>query len=343
MVAGLVFLRLVAGVLDPGGEPNADTPLRSLADRAGIAVGTAVDAAALDRRNGYRTELAREFSSVTPENVMKWEVTQPERGKFEFAQADALVDFARDNDMRVRGHTLAWHVQNPAWLRDGRFSRNELISVLRQHIHTLVGRYRGRVAAWDVVNEPFDDSGRLRDSLWYRVIGAEYIPLAFRFAREADPQATLYVNEIGAEGGGPKSDALYAMVAELRRRQVPVGGVGFESHFSLDGVPPSFRANLQRFAALGVQVAVTEADVRVRLPASSRELEVQADIYADALRDCLAVDACRSFTVWGFTDRHSWIPSNQPGYGAATLLDEQLEPKPAYGALHRALVSARRR
>jgi endo-1,4-beta-xylanase len=330
-------------VLDPGGEPNADTPLRALADRAGIAVGTAVDAQALARRNGYRTELAREFSSVTPENVMKWEVTEPERGKFDFEQADALVDFARDNGMRVRGHTLVWHVQNPAWLRDGRFSRDEMITLLRRHVHTVVGRYRGRVAAWDVVNEPLGDSGRLRESLWYRRIGAEYIAYAFQFAHEADPEATLFVNEIGAEGGGRKSDALYEMVRELRRRGVPVGGVGFESHFSLDGVPPSFRANMQRFAQLGLQVAVTEADVRVRLPASPRELDVQGDIYADAMRDCLAVDACRSFSVWGFTDRHSWIPSNQPGYGAATLLDAELEPKPAYTALRRALISARRR
>lgn len=339
----LVLIRLASDVLDPGGEPNADTPLRALADRAGIAIGTAVDAHALARRNGYRTELAREFSSVTPENVMKWEVTEPARGRFEFEQADALVDFARANRMRVRGHTLVWHVQNPPWLRQGRFSRDEMIALLRRHIHAVVGRYRGRVAAWDVVNEPLADSGRLRESLWYRRIGADYVGLAFQFAHEADPEAVLYVNEIGAEGGGRKSDALYEMVRELRRRGAPVGGVGFESHLSLDGVSPSFRANMHRFAALGVEVAVTEADVRVRLPASPRELEVQGDIYADAMRDCLAVPACRSFTVWGFTDRHSWIPSNQTGYGAATLLDSDLEPKPAYRAVRRALISAGRR
>jgi endo-1,4-beta-xylanase len=339
----LVVVRLASDWLDPGGEPNAGVPLRELAERAGFVVGTAVDAQALARKNGYRTELAREFSSVTPENVMKWEVTEPERGKFEFAGADALVDFARDNRMRVRGHTLVWHIQNPPWLRDGRFSRDEMIALLRRHIHTVVGRYRGRVAAWDVVNEPLGDSGRLRESLWYQRIGAEYIAYAFQFAHEADPEAKLYVNEIGAEGAGRKSDALYAMVKELRRRGVPVGGVGFESHLSLDGVPPSFPANMRRFADLGLDVAVTEADVRVRLPAAAHELDVQGDIYADALRDCLAVSACRSFTVWGFTDRHSWIPSNQAGYGAATLLDAELEPKPAYRAVHRALVSAGRR
>lgn len=335
----LIAVRLASGCFDPGGEPNAEVPLRSLADRAGVVVGTAVDAFALARKNGYRTELAREFSSVTPENVMKWEVTQPERGRFEFEDADALVDFARDNRMRVRGHTLVWHIQNPPWLRDGRFSRDEMIDLLRRHIHTVVGRYKGRVGSWDVVNEPLADSGRLRESLWYQRIGAEYVGLAFQFAHEADPDATLYVNEIGAEGAGRKSDALYAMVKELLRRGVPVGGVGFESHLSLDGVPPSFRANMQRFAQLGLEVAVTEADVRVRLPASERELDVQADIYGDLVRDCLAVSACRSLTFWGFTDRHSWIPSNQPGYGAATLLDAEFDPKPAYRAVHRALVS----
>ena len=316
--------------------------LRTLADRAGIALGTAVDYTALERKDGYRTELTREFSSITPENAMKWDQVRPARDRFEFGQADAVVDFAREHGMRVRGHTLVWHQQNPAWLRSGRFSRDEMIALLREHIHRVVGRYKGRVGAWDVVNEPLTDDGRLRESLWYRRIGAEYVGLAFQFAREADPDAKLYVNEIGAESAGRKSDALYEMVVELRRRGVRVDGVGFESHHSLDGVPPSFRENMRRFARLGMDVAVTEADVRARLPSSQHELDVQGDIYADMLRDCLAVSACRSFTVWGLDDGYSWIPSNQPGYGAATLLDEKLEPKPAYRAVHRALLSAAR-
>jgi endo-1,4-beta-xylanase len=304
-----------------------------------LVIGTAVDARAL-RRAGYRVEVAREFSSVTPENVMKWEVTEPERGRFEFDKADRLVDFARDHGMRVRGHTLVWHIQNPAWLVDGRFSRARLIEILREHIHRVVGRYRGRVASWDVVNEAVRDDGTLRPSQWLKRIGPEYIGLAFHFAHEADPGATLFYNEIGAESeGSAKSQAVYDMLAKLRERGVPVGGIGFEGHFSLEGPPPTFRRNMERFARLGLQVAVTEADVRVRLPVSPAERQVQADSFADALSDCVAVRACRSFTVWGFTDRYSWVPENQPGYGAATLLDDQLEPKPAYRALHRVLAA----
>ena len=339
----VVVLRVAGELSDPGGEPNAETPLRASADGVPVAIGTAVDYTALQRKTGYRTELAREFSSVTPENAMKWDQVRPTRDRFEFEQADAIVDFAKQNGMRVRGHTLVWHQQNPGWLRDGRFSRAETIDLLRDHIRRVVGRYKGRVSAWDVVNEPLADDGSLRRSLWYRRIGAEYVGLAFRFAREADPDARLYVNEIGAESAGRKSDALLRMIVELRKRGVRVDGVGFESHHSLDGVPPSFRANMQRFARLGLELAITEADVRIRLPASRDELDVQGDIYADMLRDCLAVSACRSFTAWGFTDAYSWIASNQPGYGAATLLDAELEPKPAYRALRRVLISAARR
>jgi endo-1,4-beta-xylanase len=341
VLAALLVLAAIVhaqGCGDVGGEPNAKVPLRALAQKAGVVVGTAVDAQAL-RKDGYRTEVAREFSSVTPENAMKWEVTEPERGKFEFDDADRIVDFARANGMRVRGHTLVWHIQNPQWLREGTFSRAELIDILHEHIARVVGRYRGRVASWDVVNEAVRDDGTLRPSLWLQRIGPEYIALAFKFAHEADPDATLFYNEIGAEGDSDKSTAVYKMLETLRARGVPVGGIGFESHFNLEGPPPTFRRTMERFAKLGLHVAVTEADVRVRLPASGSELQVQADSYADALRDCLRVSACRSFTVWGFTDRYSWIPENQPGYGAATLLDDQLDPKPAYRAVHRVLAT----
>jgi endo-1,4-beta-xylanase len=344
-LAALAALLILAAAVvadgcgDAGGEPNAKVPLRALAQRAGIAIGTAVDANALAHKDGYRTEVAREFSSVTPENVMKWEVTEPERGKFDFDDADRIVDFARDHDMRVRGHTLVWHIQNPQWLREGRFSRPELIEILREHITKVVGRYRGRVASWDVVNEAMRDDGTLRPSLWLQRIGPEYIALAFHFAHKADPAATLFYNEIGAEGDSDKSNAVYRMLKALREGGVPVGGIGFEGHLNLEGPPPTFRRTMERFAKLGLQVAVTEADVRVKLPPSPSELHVQADSFADALRDCLGVGACRSFTFWGFTDRYSWIPENQPGFGAATLLDDQLNPKPAYRAVHRVLAA----
>jgi endo-1,4-beta-xylanase len=337
VVLALAAVLLVVGRGDAGGERNGALGLRTLASSHGRAIGTAVEARALGHSAGYRAELAREFSSVTPENAMKWEVTEPHRGRFDFSDADRIVDFARAHDMRVRGHVLVWHEQNPGWLARGHFSRAELIAILRDHILRVVGRYRGRVASWDVVNEAVGDDGGLRPSLWLKRIGPEYIPLAFRFAHEADPAATLFYNEIGAEGLGGKSDTVYALLKALRERGIPVGGVGFQGHFTLDGPPPTFRKNMERFAALGLRIAISEADVRVRLPASIDELRVQGDVFGTTLADCLAVSACRSFTVWGFTDRYSWVADNQPGYGAATVSDHELNPKPAYRAVQELL------
>jgi endo-1,4-beta-xylanase len=325
---------LVTGCGDVGGQPNAKVPLRAMAARDGMVVGTAVSAAALKHSHGYRTELAREFSSVTPENAMKWEVTEPKPGHFDFGDADRVVAFATAHHMRVRGHVLVWHQQNPSWLTSGHFTRAQLVAILRRHIFTVVGRYRGRVASWDVVNEVMGDDGHLRKTFWLQRLGPQYIDLAFQFAHEADPAATLYYNEIGAEGLGPKSDAMYAGVKTLLARGVPIGGIGFESHLTLDGPPADFKDNMERFAKLGLQIAVTEADVRVRLPADPAKLQVQAEAFRDLLDDCRSVDACRSFTFWGFTDRYSWIPDNQPGFGAATLLDGRLNPKRAYFAVH---------
>jgi len=295
-------------------------------------VGTAVDAVALDREPGYREVLADEFSSVTPENAMKWAVIEPERGTYDWSAADALVDFARGHDQRVRGHTLVWHMQNPAWLTA--LQGSALRQAVRDHIGAVVGRYRGRIADWDVVNEPLQDDGTLRPLAFMQ---RPFIGQAFRWAHDADPQVRLWLNEIGAEGVGAKSDALYALVRDLLRAGVPLGGVGFQGHFSEQGVPASFRANLERFAALGVKVAITELDVALTLPEDDEKRARQAQIYADAAGACSAVAACVGVTVWGFTDRHSWIPSNQPGRGAATLLDGDLRAKPAYTALAKGL------
>jgi endo-1,4-beta-xylanase len=322
-----------------GGAPNAGGPLRVLAQRAGIAIGTAVDATALARDDGYRTELAREFSSVTPENAMKWGALEPQRGKPDWSGADALVDFAAAHGMRVRGHTLVWYSQNPDWLTGGGFSRAELIGLMRAHIAAVMGRYRGRVGTWDVVNEPVADTGvGLRDSIWSQGIGPDYVAIALRAARAADPQAKLFINETAADGIGPKSDALYALVKGLLADDVPLDGVGFQLHAELGhGLVPEVRRNFQRFADLGLEVDVTEADVAVKLPAGVEDRRRQGEMYREMVGDCLAVHACRSFTVWGFTDRYSWIPATQPGFGAATLLDENLDPKPAYDAVARAL------
>lgn len=299
--------------------------------------GTAVDTDVLASDGKYRKVLTREFNSVTAENAMKWESVEPERGELDFSAADGLVRFARRHRQSVYGHTLVWHNQLPAWLTESSFSDAELGAILRRHVKQEAGHFRGRVRAWDVVNEPFNEDGTWRDTLWYRALGPDYVAKALRWAHRADPRARLFLNDYNLEALGPKSDAMYALVADLKRRGVPIDGVGFQGHLSLEyPFPEGLEQNLRRFAALGVDVAFTEVDVRMPLPVTRDKLELQADYYAETMRACRAVRRCRTYTVWGFTDAHSWVPGWFPGEGAATLFDESYRPKPAYFAVKRA-------
>src|SRR3954452_7327118 len=224
-----------ATTTNPAAVPDPSTStLRELARHTALRVGTAVDTSALAADTTYRTMVAQQFSSVTPENVMKWEVVEPERGVSDFSAADRLVDFARANRQAVRGHTLVWHNQLPAWLTSGTWTRAELRSILRQHIFTEAGHFRGRIWAWDVVNEAFNDDGTLRDTLWLRVIGPSYIADAFRWAHQADPKAILFYNDYNIEGINPKSDRVYALVQQLLANGAPIQGVGVQGHLSTE-------------------------------------------------------------------------------------------------------------
>lgn len=326
-LAAVVVALLAAGTViavverrGPDAQPLPGPPL---------GIGTAVDDLALQREPGYQQVLQEQFAYVTPENVMKWSFLQPERGTFDFAAGDRLVDLGKP----VRGHALVWWNQLPDWVQQAQ----DLRQVVREHVRAVTEHYRGEVRVWDAVNEPLDEQGRLRDDLFKQRIGEDWVEDALRTARTGDPDAKLYVNETAADGLGAKSDGLYALAKSLKARGVPLDGIGLQAHFTAeDGVPDGFRQNLERFKALGLEVAVTELDVAIQLPATPEKLRRQADVYAQVARTCRAV-GCASLTVWGFTDRHSWIPATQPGRGAATLLDEELRPKPAFGALRDAL------
>jgi endo-1,4-beta-xylanase len=300
----------------------------------------------------YRKLLAAEFNSVTPENQLKWEFVHPERDVYNFGPTDAVVDFARRNNQEVRGHTLLWHSQNPAWLEEGDFTDEELREILREHIMTVVSRYAGQIDQWDVANEIFTDTWeggeiRLREqNIFIRELGPEIIADAFRWAHEADPTAKLFLNDYAIEHLGPKSNAYYEFAKELLAQGVPLHGMGFQGHLGMQyGFPGNFQQNLQRFSDLGLETAVTELDVRMVLDESGRptqqQLAQQADWYRWMLEACLAVEGCNSFTLWGFPDKYSWVPVFFPDQGAATVMWEDFERKPAYYALQDTLLEAR--
>lgn len=314
---------------------DASTSLRALGKSRGILIGAAVAPEPLRNDAEYAETLKREFSMVTTENAMKFEPIHPARDRYNFSDADTVVNFAEDNGLKVRGHTLVWHQTLPSWLTAGQFKRDELIKILRDHIATVVGRYRGKVAVWDVVNEAVDDNGILRETIWLKGIGPEYIDMAFKWAHEADPEAMLFYNDYGGEGLGQKSDAIYALVRGLKERKVPIHGVGLQMHLDPD-YPPSTEAvtkNVKRLSDLDLEVHITEMDARIKLPSTEEKLEQQAKIYRDILNACMKVKNFKAFTMWGFTDRYSWVPWFFPGYGDALIFDESYNPKPAYKAI----------
>jgi len=335
VVLVVALAALVAVVASRSAGARDAQTLRALADPDGLRIGTAVKASALANDPAYRDLVGEQFSTVTPEDVMKWQNVEPTQGTYDWDDADALVNFAEQHGQAVRGHTLVWHNQLPGWLTGGSFTPAQLRSLLHKHVVDEVRHFKGRIWQWDVVNEAVNDDGTPRDTIWRKAFGGDsYIADAFRWAHEADPQALLFYNDYATTGIGPKSTAVYSLVSQLRAAGVPIDGVGFQTHLDVQyEFPPTTLANLQRFAALGVDVAITEADVRVNVPATAAELQAQAGYYSQALQACLAVPRCISYTVWGFTDEYSWVPYVYPDEGAACLYDRELQPKPAYDAV----------
>ncbi|MEJ3745883.1 endo-1,4-beta-xylanase [Actinomycetes bacterium KLBMP 9797] len=283
----------------------------------------------------YVSILSSEFNQITVGNTMKWQYTEPNQNQFSYGQADTIVNLARANGQSVRGHTLVWHNQYPGWVDS--VPANQLLGVMRNHIANVAGHFRGQVIHWDVVNEAFEENGTRRQSVFQRNIGDSYIAEAFRAARAADPNAKLYYNDYNIEGINAKSDAVYNLVRSFQQQGVPIDGVGMQAHLILGQVPSSVRQNIQRFADLGIDVALTELDIRMNLPRDAGKDAQQANDYRTVVNACLAVPRCVGITVWDYTDRYSWIPSVFPGQGAALPYDENLNKKPAYTAIHDAL------
>jgi len=329
-------------------------------------IGAALNRAEIYEQDARATAIVREqFNTISPENILKWGLVHPEPDRYAFEAPDRYVDFGTRNHMAVIGHTLVWHNQTPKWVFENSngklISRDELLQRMREHIQAVVGRYKGRIKGWDVVNEALNDDGSLRQSPWLNIIGEDYIAKAFEFAHEADPSAELYYNDYDLEIEAKRAGAV-GLVKRLKAQGIPITAVGLQCHNSMKW--PSLEqedATIEAFAELGVKVNITELDIDI-LPPAVKNLEANATLSAERraelnpyknglpevtekalskrYADLFGVfmkhrDVIERVTFWGVTDKGSWL-NNWPIAGRTSyplLFDREGRPKPAFEAV----------
>ncbi|GAA4692526.1 endo-1,4-beta-xylanase (glycosyl hydrolase family 10) (EC 3.2.1.8) [Promicromonospora umidemergens] len=323
-LATVTAVVLAAGVAATSAQAAGST-LQAAAAESGRYFGTAIAANKLSE-SAYTTIANREFNMITAENEMKLDATEPNQNQFNFTNGDRIVSWARSNGKQVRGHTLAWHSQQPGWMQN--MSGSALRSAMLNHVTQVATHYRGQIHSWDVVNEAFADgsSGARRDSNLQRT-GNDWIEAAFRAARAADPNAKLCYNDYNTDDWThAKTQAVYNLVRDFKARGVPIDCVGLQSHFnSQSPVPSNYQTTLSSFAALGVDVQITELDIEGSGSA-------QADNYRRVVEACLAVSRCTGISVWGVRDTDSWRASGTP-----LLFDGNGNKKAAYTSTLNAL------
>jgi len=326
--------------------------------------------AALNRRQIFEDDargaeiVKTHFNSITPENVLKWALVHPEPARFDFKAPDRFVEFGEKHGMFIVGHTLVWHNQTPAWVfqdeKGNAADRETLLQRLRDHIATVVGRYKGRINGWDVVNEALNQDGTMRQSSWMKIIGEDYLELAFKFAHEADASAELYYNDYDLELPAKRAGAV-ALIKKLKAAGVPVAGVGLQNHNLMDWPSAADEdATITAFSTLGVKVHITELDVdvlpRTTKPGADYAVDVpvtsQLNPYVYRLPDAMQLalakryaelfrvymkhrDAIERVTFWGVADGDSWL-NNWPMKGRTNyplLFDRAGQTKPAFDAI----------
>lgn len=356
----LVLLLCVVGI---AGQARAESLKAAYADAFRIGAALSRDQI-LGEEADVLSLVEREFNAVTAENAMKWERIHPEEGIYDWEAPDALVDFAGAHGIEVAGHVLVWHQQTPAWVFEdadgGPAGRELLLARMQSHIATVVGRYRGRVACWEVVNEALNEDGSLRRTPWLEQIGEDYIQRAFEFAHAADPEACLYYNDYNLYKPAKREGAI-RLVRGLLDQGLPISGIGLQGHYGL-GHPENlqdFADSIEAIGALGLEAYVTEFDLSV-LPfpderSRSADLSVNLELnallnpYADGLpadietaqrerwRALFGIllahkDTVSRVTFWGVNDGHSW-KNNWPMRGRTDyplLFDRENRPKKAY-------------
>lgn len=339
-LAGL-FTWLLTGTLLLGAASCATLPRpRGVGMGAAFAVGTCVNVGKLQANAAYRTTIEREFSSVTAETDMKMDVIQPRLNTFEWTKADALVRFARQHRQRVHGHALVWHGSTPKWVEQFPGDTAAWDGLLRQHIQTTVGHFKKQVKAWDVVNEALEGDGSLSHTVWYNHLGPSYVARAFRYARQAAPQALLFYNDWDIEGEGAKLNGALALLARLKAQGIRVDGVGFQLHTSVGASVGTVSAAMQKVAALGYLVHLSEVDVELnrqgQLGAATQPpaeaLAQQRQFVRDLVAAYRQLPPARQYgiTFWGVSDGDTWLRGFKHHPEWPLLFDEQYQPKPAY-------------
>ncbi|KAJ5679892.1 hypothetical protein N7462_008136 [Penicillium macrosclerotiorum] len=314
-------------------------------DTAAVALGKLYFGTATDNPElsdtAYETQLnnTNDFGQITPGNSQKWDATEPTQNTFTFTKGDAIVDLAEANGQMVRCHNLVWHNQLPSWVTSGTWTNATLVAALKNHITNVVTHYKGQCYAWDVVNEALNEDGTYRTSLWYQTIGEAYLPIAFATAAAADPNVKLYYNDYNIEYAGSKATGAQNIVKLIKSYGVKIDGVGLQAHFIVGSTPSrsAQASNMASFINLGVEVAITELDIRMTLPSTDALLAQQKTDYSNTVGACSDTKGCVGVTIWDWTDKYSWVPSTFSGQGAACPWDENLAKKPAYTGILTAL------
>ncbi|RFU25810.1 hypothetical protein B7463_g10530, partial [Scytalidium lignicola] len=325
--------------------PIASAQLNHFAKSAGKKYfGTATDNSELDNPDYYKlVHNRREFGQLTPANGMKWENVEPEQGVFNYTNGAVVADLATGNHQLLRCHNLVWHSQLAPWVTSTTWTNETLTAALINHVTNEASHWASQCYAWDVVNEALNEDGTLRDDVFLDVIGPSYIKIAFEAAAKADPKAKLYYNDYNIEYPGPKSTgAIENIIKPLQEAGLRIDGVGLQSHFIV-GQTPSMDTqivNMKSFTDLGLDVAITELDVRLLEPESPENLAQQSEDYKASVGACMQVDRCVGVTVWDFYDPYSWVPGVFDGYGSADLWFANFTKHPAYLGVCTALRNA---